>query len=113
MIAAGTKTEKMLPDTFYEMAVVYYGRDDAAWLYPHNLLQWSDKIQAQDALGSLDEIEDMVMINTCSLMLRGLGHYLQQPRNLATAWGPYAQRALKEKGMLEDVEEEIRTWHTS
>ena len=44
------------------------------------------------------------------MMLRGLGEVLQQYRNLATCWGPYARQALAQKGQLADVEAEIASW---
>lgn len=45
------------------------------------------------------------------MMLRGFGEALQQYRNLAKCWKPYAQRALAERpGKLEEVEAEIAAW---
>ena len=35
---------------------------------------------------------------------------LQQSRNLAVCWKPYAERALREKGTLTEVEAEIASW---
>jgi hypothetical protein len=110
MAAMGFRSQHMYDATMYEMACVYFGRDDAAWLWPLNFVQWSDSMQAKDPLGSLHEIEDAVMVVMTGLYLRGLGHALQQPRNLAAAWGPLAERALKEAGMLEEVHAEIAAW---
>merc|ERR1712196_607057 len=50
-LAIGMKTEKMLEETMYEMSCVYMGRMDPLWLYPRNLLQWSDMMQEVDGLG--------------------------------------------------------------
>ena len=50
------------------------------------------------------------MVNMASLMIRGLGEMLQQSRNLAVCWKPYAELALREKGMLTEVEAEIASW---
>ena len=50
------------------------------------------------------------MVNMASLMVRGLGEMLQQSRNLAVCWKPYAERALREKGTLTEVEAEIASW---
>ena len=69
-----------------------------------------------DPLGDLDEIEDVVMVNTASMMLRGLGGYLQQHRNLADAWGPMAREALKiedrkrKTQRLAGIDAEIASW---
>jgi aarF domain-containing kinase len=106
----GMKTEKMLASTAYELAMVYMGRMDAAWIYPRNFLQWTDHIQAEDAQGDLAGLEYFVMVNMASLMVRGLGEMLQQSRNLAVCWKPYAERALREKGTLTEVEAEIASW---
>lgn len=38
---------------------------------------------------------------------------LQQSRNLAVCWKPYAERALREKGTLTEVEAEIASWKRS
>ena len=40
-----------------EMSTVYFGRMDAAWLYPQNLLQWTDSIQERDPLETLENVE--------------------------------------------------------
>lgn len=112
MIDIGFKSENMLEDTMYEMCTVYYGRDDAAWLYPLNFVQWSDEIQAKDPLGDLKEVEDAVMITMAGLYLRGLGHSIQQPRNLAQAWSSHARQALQNNGQLEQVQKEIDSWVT-
>ena len=108
--AIGMETEKMLEDTFYDLCVVYYGRMDAAFLYPRNVIQWSDWMQERDPLGNIDKVDYSVMLTTATMMLRGLGEMLQQYRNLADVWKPIAQKALKEKGQLEAVEDEIKAW---
>merc|ERR1712216_29944 len=102
--ATGMKTEKMLDDTFYQMMTVYLGRMDAAWLYPLNVIQWTDEMQSRDPMGNIDEVDYLVMINMSSMMLRGLGEMLQQPRNLAESWAPLARQALSEQGLLAPLE---------
>jgi len=109
-IRMGMKTERMLPETLYEMNMTYFGRMDPLWFYPKNLIQWSDAIQKKDALGNLDEIDFLVMVNTASMMIRGLGEMLQQSRNLATAWKPLAEQVLRDAGKLGEVEAEIASW---
>lgn len=107
-------------DSFYEAFSVYLGRMDAVWLArsplnprrpePLNLLQWSDRLEASDPVQSIDDVDYLVMTNTVTLMIRGLGEILNQSRDVATAWGPFARRALAEKGLLADVEAEIASW---
>ena len=60
--------------------------------------------------GTIKGVEYFVMVNMASLMIRGLGEMLQQSRNLAVCWKPYAERALREKGTLAEVEAEIASW---
>lgn len=107
----GVKTEHSDPDVAYEMNVVYYGRMDAAWLYPRNVIQWTDWIESRDSMKDITEVEHVVMVNMVGMMLRGLGEMLQQSRNLALCWRPFARQALQEKGLLEGVEKEIAAWY--
>lgn len=110
MTEIGFQSKHMYENTMYELCCVYFGRNDEAWLYPRNFVQWSDAMQTSDPLGSLVEIEDAVMVVMTGLYLRGLGHALQQPRDLAQAWGPLAERALKEAGRLDEVQAEVSSW---
>ena len=112
MYDLGCRTEKNDPECSYAMSTVYFGRMDAAWLYPQNLLQWTDTMQERDPLKTLENVEFFVMISMASMMLRGLGEMLQQYRNLAVSWAPYARQALAEKGRLKAVEAEIASWQT-
>ncbi len=112
MAASGVRTKSMDPAVLYEMATVYFGRCDLGWIYPRNLVQWSDAMQATDPLEKLDGCEYVVMLNNATLMLLGLGEMLRQPRNLAEMWAPIARRALREADprMLRETEDEIRAW---
>ena len=44
----------------------------SARVYAHCLLQWTDSIQEADPLGNIDAVDYLVMLNTASMMLRGL-----------------------------------------
>ena len=79
---------------------------------PPASLQWSDKLEASDPVQSIDDVDYPVMTNTVTLMIRGLGEILNQSRDVATAWGPFARRALAEKGLLAAVEVEIASWES-
>ena len=111
--AAGMNTKFNLDETFYEMNVVYFGRMDKAFLYPLNVLQWTDKMQANDPMGELPpSLDYLIMVNMTTMMSRGMGEFLQQYRNAATCWVPYARQALAEQpGALEAVEAEIAAWY--
>lgn len=106
----GMQTEKMLEDTIYQISVVYLGRMDKPFLYPENALQWTDRMQKQDPMGNIDKIDYLVMVNMSSMMLRGLGEMLGQPRNAAVEYAPFCRTLLREHGKLQDVEDEIKSW---
>jgi aarF domain-containing kinase len=98
-------------DVAYQQATVLLGRMDAAFLYPLNVLQWSDAMEAADPLVDISACDFMVTLNLTTMMIRGLGDMMQQHRNLAKAWAPMARQALGEKpGMLQQVQDEIRSW---
>ena len=67
-------------------------------------------MQQNDPVGDISEFDYFVMVNMNSMMLRGLAEMLQQPRNGADVWAPFARRVLKENGCLQDVEDEIASW---
>ena len=106
----GMNTKYNYDETIYNMSTVYMGRMDFRWFYPDNFLQWADKMQDKDPMGDISEFDFLVMVNMTSMMLRGLGEMLQQPRNTADTWAPFARRALQEKNMLQEVEDEIASW---
>ena len=110
--AAGMNTQHNLEESLYEMNVVYHGRMDKAFIYPLNILQWTDKMQSNDPMGELPpSLDYLIMVIQTTMMLRGLGEYLQQYRNAAECWAPYARQALAEQpGQLEAVEKEIAGW---
>ena len=46
---------------------------DKAFLWPQNAIQWTDSMQKNDPMGSIDDVDYLVMINMTTLMLRGFG----------------------------------------
>lgn len=107
----GVVTRHHDTEVAYQQATVFLGRMDAAFLYPMNVLQWSDAMEAIDPLVDITECDFMVTLNLTTMMIRGLGEMMQQHRNLAKAWAPVARQALSETpGMLQQVEDEIRSW---
>lgn len=101
MTDMGFATERNDVEVLYALAAVYFGRDDRAWLYPLNFQQWTDAMQRQDPVKSLDACEPLVFVVRCALLLRGIGHCLHEPRNLAVAWKPIATAVLRDAGELE------------
>ncbi|KAJ1445447.1 ABC1 family-domain-containing protein [Pelagophyceae sp. CCMP2097] len=106
----GVETKRGDDDVLYDMCCVYFGRSDAAWLHPRNLLQFSDACEASDPLVSIAKCEFVIMTHSTSLLLRGLAEILQQPRSLGDVWGPLARRTLREAGRLDAVDAEIAAW---
>lgn len=107
MLDMGFKTERGDTEVLYQMASVYFGRDDKAWLYPLNFQQWTDQMQTRDPVATLDECEPMVFVVRCAMLLRGLGHCLHEPRNLAQSWKPIATTVLKGHGKLKATLDDI------
>ena len=85
----------------------------SAWRRDLTVFPYRDQLfvlQAVDPLQDIEEVDYFVMVMTVGMMLRGLGEILQQPRNSAELWAPYARQALAEAGKLEEVEKEIAAW---
>ena len=68
-----------------------------------------------------DEFDDLMprylsfirgVVDSEDLPLNVSREMLQQSRNLAVSWRPFAQQALREKGLLKGVEEEIAAWYS-
>jgi hypothetical protein len=91
------------------MASVYYGRDDKLWLSPYNFAQFTEALEAKDPISDMDLVEDYIFIVRAGLMIRGLGHVLQQHRPLCGAWRELAEKVLADEGLLLPLQESIRT----
>ena len=74
----GVITKFLDSDVVYQQATVFFGRMDAAWLYPLNVLQWSDKMEAKDPLVDISACDFLVMLHLTTMMIRGLGEMIQQ-----------------------------------
>ena len=96
MLACGMRTRHCNPDVMYEYALLYFDRDDKLATRGKHIQAYLDSLEAVDPQGATSE--DYVMVARCSLMLRGLGHILNQHRSAAKAWAPIAERVLREAG---------------
>eukprot|EP00039_Didymoeca_costata_P020571 m.341702 g.341702 ORF g.341702 m.341702 type:complete len:594 (-) comp20389_c0_seq1:70-1851(-) len=106
----GFRTKYMNRDGHHAAALVYLGRDDAAYLAPYNFAQWMDYIQDLDPVIEMDDaLSEYMMIFRVGLMLRGFGHALHHHRNLSTAWRPYAEQCLKEAGEYESFHKSLES----
>ncbi|KAJ8606331.1 hypothetical protein CTAYLR_010604 [Chrysophaeum taylorii] len=105
MLETGFSTKNNDPECLYELASVYLGRDDRAWIWPRNFQQWTDHMERLDPVSTLSE--PLVMVVRCGMLLRGIGHVLRQHRNLAHAWKPIATTALRDANQLETTLDQI------
>jgi aarF domain-containing kinase len=96
----GTRTARNDPDVMFEMARLFFDRDDKLVTRGKNTQAFIEELNARDAA---DEVgQNFVLVARCSLMLRGLGHLLNQHRSAAKAWAPIAERVLLAAGELPD-----------
>ena len=92
----GFSTARNDPDVIYANAVLFFDRDDELVTGGKNTQAYIEELQARDATVTLGDA--YVLVARCSLMLRGLGHMLNQHRSAAAAWAPIARRVLREAG---------------
>ena len=92
----GLTTRRNDPDTLFRLARVYFDRDDLIATEGLHVQAYIEKLQAADPLVSAPQ--SFVLVARASIMLRGLGHMLNQHRSGAQAWRPLAVRVLRENG---------------
>ena len=92
----GFATARNDPDVVFENARLFFDRDDPLVTNGRNTQAYIEELQSRDATKSVGEA--YVLVARCSLMLRGLGHMLNQHRSAAAAWAPVAERVLREAG---------------
>jgi hypothetical protein len=92
----------MDPFVGYETAKLYFDRDDKIATRGMHVQEFVEDLGARDPVTSIND--DFVLAGRASMMLRGLGHALNQHRSTAGAWLPQAQRVLREAGEPETAE---------
>lgn len=95
MRALGWKSAKSDDAVTFANARLFFDRDDAIISGGKNTQAYIESLEARDRRVSLG---DFVLAGRASLMLRGLGHMLNQHRSAAQAWAPIAESVLKEAG---------------
>lgn len=95
MKEAGWKSTIMDPEVIYLFAKVSYDEDNAKLTGGKHIQVFVEDLFARDPI--IDMPVDFIMIYQTSIRLRGLAHALRQPRSLATAWKPIAEKVLKEE----------------
>lgn len=90
---AGYKSKNMDKEVIYKFAKVSYDEDNDEILEGMHMQVFLDDLEAKDPVSSLPE--PYIMVNRTSVILRGLAHALRQPRSIAKAWKPIAQKVLE------------------
>ena len=84
----------MDPEVIYLFAKVSYDEDNDKLTNGLHIQLFLEDLQAKDPIIHMPV--DFILIYQASIRLRGLAHALHQPRSLAKAWKPIAERVLKE-----------------
>jgi len=92
----GGATKRNDPDVLYELARLFFDRDDPLVTGGLNTQAYIEELNDRDP--QTEVAQNFVLAGRCSLMLRGLGHLLNQHRSAAKAWAPIAERVLREAG---------------
>jgi len=92
----GYKSTHSNPDLTYIYARLMLDADNKRLTEGLHIQKFMENLEKRDPIVSLPR--EFVMVCRVSLMLRGLGHALKQPRSIASAWRPIAERVLREAG---------------
>ena len=94
MKEAGFESKSMVPEVIYSYAKVAYDEDSKELTKGLHIQMFMEELQTRDPIIALPY--DFIVIGRCSLILRGLAHALKQPRSVAKAWQPIAERVLRD-----------------
>lgn len=89
------KSAKNDDEVIYLFAKVSYDEDNAKLTGGMHIQLFVEELYRRDPL--ITTPEAFITINQASIRLRGLCHALRQPRSLAKAWKPIAEKVLKEE----------------
>ena len=84
----------MDPEVIYLFAKVSYDEDNDKLTGGLHIQLFIEELQARDPIIGMPK--DFIMVYQASIRLRGLAHALHQPRSLAKAWKPIAEKVLRE-----------------
>jgi aarF domain-containing kinase len=84
------------PEHLFAVAQLYFDRDDKLVTGGRHVQQYIEALERRDQAKTV--ADDYVLVCRASLMLRGLGHVLNQHRRCAVAWRPIAERVMREAG---------------
>ena len=92
----GVRTARADPDVLYNLALLYFDRDDALVTGGRHVQAHLETLAARDPVVAVGD--DYVLAVRTSLLLRGLGHALNQHRSAAAAWQPMADAVVRAAG---------------
>lgn len=95
------RTTKNDPEIVFRLAQLYFDRDDRIVTEGMHVQEYVEYLSSNDAVDKIND--DYVLIGRCALMLRGLGHALNQHRSTTHAWVPFARQILLEAGENPDA----------
>lgn len=107
MAESGYRTKHMDAGVHYALAKLFFDADGPDVTGNVHVQAFLDELQARDPVVEL--ATDFVMIGRVAIMLRGLGHVLNQHRSTAHAWLPLAKRVLQEAGEWEGAGNKMPT----
>lgn len=99
MEAMGWKSEKSDASVIFANARLFFDRDDALITGGKNTQAYLESLEARDR--RIATGDDFVLVCRCSLMLRGLGHMLNQHRSTAESWRHHAEKVIHDSKVEE------------
>jgi aarF domain-containing kinase len=92
---AGFVSKTMNEDVIYKYARVSYDEDNDELTDGKHIQMFMEDLQAKDPISKMPEC--YIMVGRTSVILRGFAHALRQPRSIAKAWAPIAERVLRDE----------------
>mmetsp|Transcript_34574 Transcript_34574/g.42285 ORF Transcript_34574/g.42285 Transcript_34574/m.42285 type:complete len:493 (-) Transcript_34574:134-1612(-) len=99
MKEAGYKSRDMNEKIIHRYAKVSYDEDNDELTEGMHIQLFVEELQRRDPIEALPV--DFIAVGRTSILLRGLGHALNQSRSVARAWRPIAEQVLKEEADLD------------
>jgi aarF domain-containing kinase len=94
----GTTTARNDPDVLFQLARIYFDRDDASVTGGAHPQAFCEALEREDPFVGAPGRDDYVMVTRATILLRALGHALGQHRSVAKAWRHLAERVMVQAG---------------
>ena len=92
----GLRTKRGDPEVLFKLASLYLDRDDKLATGGRHVQQYIEELERADPVTQIGD--DYVMVVRAALMIRGLGHQLNQHRSLAQEWRGVAEKVMRDAG---------------